>query len=156
MWHFNLVGGIKISLEENWVSQVAVLVKNLPAIWEAWVWSPGWEDPLEKGKITRSSILAWRIPWTIWGRKELDTTGQLSLHFTSLFGRKLGEWISNIILKTMLNPLLPSNKKNKIHPIYPFDKFGYSITSCYLKKKKKNSHNHFPSFLYLHTTVIFP
>ena len=42
---------------------VAPLVKNLPAMWETWVWSLGWEDPLEKGKATHSSILAWRIPW---------------------------------------------------------------------------------------------
>ena len=91
MWHLNLVAGIKSSLEENLVSRVDLLVKNPPAMWEAWVWSPGWEDPLEKGKVTRSSILACRIPWTIWGRKELDTKGQLSLHFTSLFRRKLGE-----------------------------------------------------------------
>ena len=39
------------------------LVKNLPAMWETWVQSLGWEDPLEKGKVTHSSILAWRIPW---------------------------------------------------------------------------------------------
>ena len=38
------------------------LVKNPPAMWEAWVQSLGWEDPLEKGKATHSSILAWRIP----------------------------------------------------------------------------------------------
>ena len=44
---------------------VAQLVKNLPAMWETWVPSLGWGDPLEKGKATRSSILAWRIPWTI-------------------------------------------------------------------------------------------
>ena len=43
----------------------AQLVKNPPAIWETWVWSLGWEDPLEKGKATYSSILAWRIPWTV-------------------------------------------------------------------------------------------
>ena len=42
---------------------VAQLVKNLPAIWETWVRSLGWEDPLEKGKATHSSILAWRNPW---------------------------------------------------------------------------------------------
>ena len=59
---------------------MAQLVTNLPAMWETWVWSLGWEDPLEKGKATHSSILAWRIPWTIaWGHKELDTTDQLSL-----------------------------------------------------------------------------
>ena len=44
---------------------VAQLVKNLPAIRKTWVQSMGWEDPLEKGKATHSSILAWRIPWTI-------------------------------------------------------------------------------------------
>ena len=40
------------------------LVKNLPAMWETWVQSLGWEDPLEKGEATHCSILAWRIPWT--------------------------------------------------------------------------------------------
>ena len=44
---------------------VAQLVKNLPAMWETWVQSLGWEDPLEKRKATHSSILAWRIPWTV-------------------------------------------------------------------------------------------
>ena len=43
---------------------VAQLVKNLPAMQETWVSSLVWEDPLEKGKATHSSILAWRIPWT--------------------------------------------------------------------------------------------
>ena len=47
-----------------WVSQVAQLVKNLPAMQETWVRSLGCEDPLEKRKATLSSILAWRIPWT--------------------------------------------------------------------------------------------
>jgi len=46
-------------------SLVAQLVRNLPAIWETWVPSLGWEDPLEKGTATHSSILAWRIPWTV-------------------------------------------------------------------------------------------
>ena len=41
------------------------LIKNLPAIWETWVPSLGWEDPLEKGKATLSSILVWTIPWTV-------------------------------------------------------------------------------------------
>ena len=46
-------------------SIVAQLVKNLPTMLETWVLSLGWEDPLEKGKATHSSILAWRIPWTV-------------------------------------------------------------------------------------------
>ena len=45
-------------------SLVAQMVKNLPAMWETQVQSPGQEDPLEKGMPTHSSILAWRIPWT--------------------------------------------------------------------------------------------
>ena len=44
---------------------VAQLVKNLPAMWETWVRSLGWEDDLEKGKAIPSSILAWRIPRTV-------------------------------------------------------------------------------------------
>ena len=40
------------------------MVKNPPAMQETWVWSLGWEDPLEEGKATHSSVLAWRIPWT--------------------------------------------------------------------------------------------
>ena len=47
------------------ISLVAQLIKNPPAMWETWVRSLGWEDLLEKGKATRSSILAWRIPWTL-------------------------------------------------------------------------------------------
>ena len=48
-----------------WASLVAQLVKNLPAVWESWVQSLGWEDPLEKGMATHSNILAWRIPWAV-------------------------------------------------------------------------------------------
>ena len=53
-----------LQFEVSWASLVAQLVKNLPAMWETWVQSLGWEDPLEKGTATHSSILAWRIPWT--------------------------------------------------------------------------------------------
>ena len=45
-------------------SQVALVVKNLPAMQETWVRSLGWKDPLEKGMASHSSILAWEIPWT--------------------------------------------------------------------------------------------
>ena len=51
------------------------MVKNLPEIRETLVGSLGWEDPLEKGKATHSSIVVWRIPWrSPWGRKESNTT----------------------------------------------------------------------------------
>ena len=51
------------SIEIN-ISLVAQAVKNLPAMWETWVQSLGWEDPLEEGMAFLSSILACRIPWT--------------------------------------------------------------------------------------------
>ena len=44
---------------------VTQLIKNLPAMWETWVRSLGWEDHLEKGKATHSNILTWRIPRTV-------------------------------------------------------------------------------------------
>ena len=55
-------------------SLVAQLVKNPPAMRETWVRSLAWKDPLEKRKATRSSILAWRIPYSPWGRKKSDMT----------------------------------------------------------------------------------
>ena len=58
--------GIGYPLWYFWASLVAQLVKNPPAMLETWVQSLGWEDPLEKGKATHSSILAWRIPWTVY------------------------------------------------------------------------------------------
>ena len=45
-------------------SLVAQMVKNPPAMWETWVQSLGWRDPLEEGMAAHSSVLAWRIPWT--------------------------------------------------------------------------------------------
>ena len=54
--------GIGYPLQYSWASLVTQMVKNLPAMWEAWVRSLGWEDPLEEGMTTHSSILAWRIP----------------------------------------------------------------------------------------------
>ena len=57
--------GIGYALQYSWASLVAQLVKNPPAMWATWVQSLGWEDHLEKGRATHSSILAWRIPWTV-------------------------------------------------------------------------------------------
>ena len=49
--------------KESRASLVAQSVKSPPAMWETWVQSLGWEDRLEEGMATHSSILAWRIPW---------------------------------------------------------------------------------------------
>ena len=57
--------GIGYPFQYSWASFVAQLVKNPPAMRETWVQSLGWEDPLERGKATHSSILAWRIPRTV-------------------------------------------------------------------------------------------
>ena len=55
-------GGIGYPLQYSWASLAAQTVKNPPGRRETWVRSLGWEDPLEKGKATHSSILVWRIP----------------------------------------------------------------------------------------------
>ena len=57
--------GVGYPLQYSWASLVAQLGKNLPAMRETWIQSLGWEDPLENGKATHTSLLAWRIPWTI-------------------------------------------------------------------------------------------
>ena len=49
-------------LQYSWASLMAQMVKNPPAVWDTWVQSLRWEDPLEEGMATHSSILAWRIP----------------------------------------------------------------------------------------------
>ena len=55
---------LSLSVNIYGASLVSQMVKNLPAIQETWVQSLGWEDLLEKGMATQSSILAWKIPWT--------------------------------------------------------------------------------------------
>ena len=78
--------GISFPLQYSWASLVDQTVKNPPAMQETWVRSLGWEDPLEEGMATHSSILAWRITmdkrsmvgYSPWGSKEWDKTEQLS------------------------------------------------------------------------------
>ena len=69
------------------------MVKNLLAMWESWASSLGWEDPLEEGMATRSSILAWRIPWTEepggcspWGRRTRHDRATKHIHRTPWTG----------------------------------------------------------------------
>ena len=56
---------LRIVVSRLWACLIVQWVKNPPAMWETWVPSLGCEDPLEKGKATLSSIMAWRIPWTV-------------------------------------------------------------------------------------------
>ena len=78
--------GIGYPLQYSLSPLVAQLAKNPSAMQENWVQSLCWEDSLEKGKATHSSILAWRIPWlhSPWDRKESDTTERLSLTHSRL------------------------------------------------------------------------
>ena len=66
---------------------MAHLVKNLSALWGNWVWSLGWDDPLQKGMATHSSILAWKIPWT-------EEHGKL--HFMK-WQRHQHDWVTNTL-----------------------------------------------------------
>ena len=68
---------------------MAQLVKNPPAMQETCVQSLNQEDPLEKETVTHFGIQAWRIPWTIQGSKELDTTERLLLLLSGRFGKCL-------------------------------------------------------------------
>ena len=76
------------------------MVKNTPAMWETRVQSLSWEDPLEKGMATHSSILAWRIPWieehgglySPWGHKESETTEQVTVQFYNKPGTVLSSF----------------------------------------------------------------
>jgi len=80
---------------------VAQLINNPPAMWETWVQPLDWEGPLEKGKATHSSILAWRFHglYSPWGHKESDMTELLSL---------------SIYIKSFkMSPIKPSNRFKK-------------------------------------------
>ena len=100
--------GIGYPLQYSWASLVAQLAKNPPAMWKTWVRSLGWEDSLEKGKATHSSILAWKIPWTVQSMGS-QRVGHDRMTFThSLFGniklnnlKKKWPLHSNVILKLL-------------------------------------------------------
>ena len=78
--------GIGYPLQYSWASLVAQLVKNLPAMWETWVQSLGWENPLEKGKAPIPAFWPGEFHglYSPWGHKESDMTARISLHFTSI------------------------------------------------------------------------
>ena len=96
-----------VDTHSDWASLVAQLVKNPPAREETWVQSLGWEDPLEKGKATHSSILAWRISWTV----ELQRVGHSWATFTH----------SLILTDPHLTPFLSSDSISllSLRPINP-------------------------------------
>ena len=74
--------GIGYPLQYSWASLVALLVKTPPAVWETWVRSLDWEDPLEKGTANHSSILAWRIPQSIGSQRVRQDWTAFTFTFT--------------------------------------------------------------------------
>ena len=95
-------------------SLVAQLAKNLPVMWETWVLSLGWEDPLEKGKATHSSSLAWRIPWTVAHRVAKSRTRLSHFHFWRRLLRELRRLLKEVVMrikkaKSNWNPSIPKS-----------------------------------------------
>ena len=89
-----------IPLKRDWASLVAQMIKNLPAK----VWSLGWEDPLEKGVATHSSILAWEIPWT-------EKAGRLQSMELQTVGH---DWVTNFFFfNFFLKEILKEKKIRK-------------------------------------------
>ena len=92
MWCIGILySGYNILEYYTALSLVAQRLKRLPPMRETWIWSLGWEDPLEKEMVTHSSILAWRIPWMeepgrlqSTGLQRVGHNWATSLHFASL------------------------------------------------------------------------
>ena len=104
------------SMRQPWASLVAQLVKNLPAMRETWVWSLGWDDPLEKGKAT-SSLLTWRIPWNI----------------QSLGLQRRHDWVAFTFTLSLNGIYSPQMLPNA------WLAWGCQRQACCLKVKKKNN-----------------
>ena len=99
-WGRSTGEGISYPLQYSWAPLVTQLGKNPPAMWETWVQSLGWENPLEKGKTAHSCILAWRIPWTVKSmgsqrvRHDWATCAFMLYTLTKLCYTKALEWSS--------------------------------------------------------------
>ena len=124
--------GIGYPLQYSWTSLVAQLVKNPPAIWETWVWSLDWKDPLEKGMATYSSILAWRIPWTKKSGKLQSMGWQRVRHdwatFTFTFQRCLIYWRKKIHQRLLLNVNI-SQYSSRLHCFLSYIRVFSSLLS---------------------------
>ena len=127
--HFILVWTIRASL-------IAQTVRNPSAIHETWVWSLGWEDPLEKGMATHSSTLAWRIPWTEepqglqstamqraahdWATNNFTLTVNLEIYSTHLELRRLLRITTRDSTEESLSPDWRTRAQNPIPNVQDF------------------------------------
>ena len=105
---------VLFTIAKTWASLVAQLVKNPPAMRETWFWSLGWKDPLEKGKATHSSILAWRTVQSMGSQR----VGHDLVTFTFTFQdmeatwMTINRWTDKDVIHTY-NGLLLSHKKER-------------------------------------------
>ena len=146
------------------------LVKNPPVMWETWGRSLGWEDTLEKGKATHTSILAWRIPWAVqsWGHKETDTTEWLSLSFKiDWFGLLAVQGLSRVFSSTTIqkhqffgaqplyDPTLTSLcdcRKNHSLSIHKWSNVQAIVQAMYKQLYKQSYYVHYGAF-FLHLAI---
>ena len=110
-------------LQYSWASLVTQMVKNLPAIWETWAQSLGWEDPLKEGMVTHSSILAWRIPMdkgachtTVHGVAESDRTERLSTAHAGSRKVMFMSWFIVIIVEPIKKSICTHLTVYDVHP----------------------------------------
>ena len=107
---------------------VAQRVKNLPAMQRTWVWFLGWEDPLEKGMAIHTSILAWRIPWSVgYSPGRLQSTGS----------QRVGhDWVTSLSFTflSLSQMLISFDKENKV--IWDYKWIMFSATLKCSKKAK--------------------
>ena len=134
---------------EFWASLVAQMVKNLPAMQETWVWSLAWENPLEDGMATRSSILCLENPhrqrslvgYSPWGHKELDTTEWLrtAQHYIYYCGQESHRrnGVALIINTRVRNAVVVFNLKNDRMISVRFQGKPFNITVIQLSMLKK-------------------
>ena len=102
--------GMGYPIQYSWVFLIAQMVKNLPAMQETWVQSLGWEDPLEEGMATHSSILDWRIPWTEEPGGLLSMRSQIwtSLSDQAQHNKCLAAWRISAAFIRGKRPVIPS------------------------------------------------
>ena len=101
-------------------SLAAQLVKHLPSMWETWVQFLGWEDPLEEGMATHSSILAWRIPMDrgVWPAQQSDSVIHIHIRSYSFpLWFATGYWIYFLVLQNG-TLLFIHEWMLFIHPVY--------------------------------------
>ena len=114
LWIYHILHSVGTSL-------VTQTVKHLPTMWETWVRSLGWEDPLEKEKATHSSTVAWKIPWT-------EDPGRLQLMGLQRVGH---DWVTSVSLSLSLY----RKKHNLRRVIFFANKSMISSANVFLKVK---------------------